>query len=71
MTSEEFYREYANLPLSYRRQLVVDPDYPKGFGISLDDIYKEISDIDNKIRADVIRKEHLLQAFQTFKIKDK
>lgn len=62
MEDYEFYREYANLPLSKRVEF---------FGYAYNDIggenltpnmlYKEIHAIDNKIRQDLIRKEKLLR----------
>ena len=52
MKSYEFYRQYANTPLSERS---VDLG-----GATLNDIYCDLKMLEDKIRPDVIQIEHLL-----------
>ena len=61
-----FYRKYANVPLKKRFGLLSNDYTSPLLGMTLDNVYKEIHDIDNKIRNDIIRKEKLLKAVEKF-----
>lgn len=63
MKDYQFYQKYANLPLSERFHII-------NFGelglMSADLLYKEIKEIDDKIRPDIIRKEKLIREFEKY-----
>jgi len=54
MKSHEFYSKYANTPLPQRDKVILNG------GITLNQLYVEMKEIDDRIRPDVIRKDTLL-----------
>ena len=66
MKDNEFYREYANVPLEKRLDLLSNDYTSPLLGMTLSDVYQEIKKIDDKIRDDLIRKEKLLEAVEKF-----
>ena len=71
MKDYEFYQFYANIPFEERYKLLSN-DYTRPvLGMTLDGVYKEIKDIDDKIRGDLIRKEKLLSAIEWIFITNK
>ena len=66
MKKHLFYKKYANTPLEKRAStLSIEFDHPLA-GMNLNDVYVEIHKIDDKIRADEIRREELLRAVEPF-----
>lgn len=57
MKTNEFYSRYANTPLDKRGEIIrlLDDEFT-----TLDDIYRELIEIDDKIRPDIIRQQELL-----------
>ena len=68
MKKEDFYRKYANLPLEKRMILIPDGSetFPKG--LTLNQVYQQISYIDDKIRNDEIERERLLRVAANSKL---
>lgn len=66
MKDYEFYRRYANTPLSDRTTLLSNDHTSSLLGMTLNDVYQEIHKIDDRIRPDIIRKEKLLSAVENF-----
>lgn len=60
MKDYEFYQKYANTPFAERDILFLF----RNEYINLNKIYKEIKNIDDRTRVDLIRKENLLEAYQ-------
>lgn len=58
MKSHEFYRLYANTPLGDRHSPI---NFNKAGLTNLNDVYKQITEIEDKIRPDVIKIEELLR----------
>ena len=66
MKKELFYRQYANLPLDKRYNILThDFNSPVG-GRSLTMIYEEIKNIDERIRPNEIRREELLREVEKY-----
>jgi hypothetical protein len=66
MKKEQFYLRYANLPLNERFKLLSNAANSPVEGMTLDDVYKEIKAIDNKLRNDEIRREELLKEVEKY-----
>ena len=64
MKKEEFYAKYANTPLEARLACLSNAYNDTLSGMTLSDVYKEISAIDDKLRSDEIRREKLLDSAQ-------
>jgi len=71
MKDYKFYQFYANMPLGERYKLLSNDYTSPVLGMTLDSVYKEIKDIDDKIREDLIRKEKLLSAIEWIFITNK
>jgi len=67
MDTSTFYSYYASVPLANRNMEIIVGDRV----MTLNEIYDEISRIEDKIRPDVCRKDELLMAWEWHKIKDK
>lgn len=66
MKDHEFYHTYANMPLLKRGQLISNDYTNPALGMTAHDIYLEVKKIDDKIRPDIIRKQHLIREFEKY-----
>ena len=61
MTKEQFYYEYANMPLDKRYQAINLEKYGL---MTFAELNKEVKRIDDKIRPDVIEQQNLIKIFE-------
>ena len=66
MKLHEFYSKYANVPLTDRFMLLSNDYSSQLMGMTLTDVYHEIRFIDDKLLADELRREKLLEAVGEF-----
>jgi len=66
MKLHEFYSKYANVPLTDRFMLLSNDYSSPLMGMTLTDVYHEIRFIDDKLLADELRREKLLEAVGEF-----
>ena len=66
MKKEEFYQRYANTTIGKRFALLSNAYNSPLLGMTLNSVYEEIKEIDDKLRSDEIRREELLQAVEKF-----
>jgi len=68
MTKEDFYFKYANTPLAERTKILSNENSSPFFGKTLNDIYNEISKIDDEIRPKVIKINKIINEFEWINI---
>ena len=66
MKKHIFYQKYANTPLGERVKLLSNASNSPLLGMTLNDVYSEIHNIDNKLRNDEIRRDKLLEDVEKF-----
>jgi hypothetical protein len=71
MTKEDFYFKYANTSLAERTKILSNENYSPLLGKSLNDVYTEISKIDDEIRPKIIRINELLKTVEWLNIQNK
>ncbi len=63
MKVNEFFAKYANTPLKHR---FVTLNMNKAGMTTLTDVYRELQQIEDKIRPDIIREQQLLELAETY-----
>lgn len=66
MEKHIFYQKYANTPLEKRVELLSNDYTSPVLGMTLQGIYMEIKNIDDKFRKDEIRREELLNEVEKY-----
>jgi len=66
MQDNIFYLKYANVPLEKRFKIISNDFTSQICGMTLNDVYQEVKVIDDKIRNETIRKQHLLDEVEQY-----
>ncbi len=63
MMTHQFFQKYANTPLEKRKHLIVDK---KGGVTTLNDIYFQVKELEDKMRPDRIERDKFINLAQNY-----